>query len=387
MAMGKPKAKLGKRDEAVRQILEMLQCEQYGPGARIPPESELVKQLGCCRSTVREAISLLVSDNRLYRIRGSGTYVTELKRSRHTIAAILPDLFNESYNRYTMDIGPPIITAMVNEARKHSANIILYSYGCDESKLERDNIEDAVERGVDGIVILYIGAQYNLDCLEHVKAAGIPLVFVDRYIEHFDSDYVVTDNYGGVFDAVNAINKVGVENIYYVTTSESVSSAGDRMMGYTAAVNALGLPCNIIISHMDQIVSRLVRTGEIDRESSEYISLKKTIEGMKLPAALFSINPMSNAFVYEVLKDLQMPNDQVILGHFDSNPPDKIVDRCYFEVDQPFTEIGARAVQIIASKIAGNTERQKIVLKPKLTIHNLSCFAGANVREETIVVK
>ncbi|MCE5200569.1 MAG: substrate-binding domain-containing protein [Armatimonadota bacterium] len=159
----------------------------------------------------------------------------------------------------------------------------------------------------------------------------------------------------------------------------SVSSARDRMLGYTAAVNSLGLPCNIMISHVDNAVYEFVKNGTINRESSEYICFRKTIEGMRLPAALLSTNPMTNAFIYEVLEDLEIPNDQVILGHFDSNQPAKITDRCYFEVDQPLIEMGERTIQILMSKIAGGKERQQVVLKPKLTIHNLSCFtAGIN---------
>ncbi|MCE5200570.1 MAG: GntR family transcriptional regulator [Armatimonadota bacterium] len=93
--MNDSEIKLCKRDEAIKQMLELLQREEYKPGMRIPPESELVKQFGCCRSTIRDAINLLVNDNRLYRIRGSGTYVAEHKRPQITIAAILPDLCSE----------------------------------------------------------------------------------------------------------------------------------------------------------------------------------------------------------------------------------------------------------------------------------------------------
>ncbi|MCE5200573.1 GntR family transcriptional regulator [bacterium] len=381
------KKQLGKRDEAVRLMLELLQSEKYKPGVRIPPESELVKLFGCCRSTVREAISLLVNDGRLYRIRGSGTYIAPYKKRQITIAGILPDLCNERYGRFGLDIMPPIVTGMVAEARKHGVNILLYGCGSDDKDIERENIRNAIERGVDGAVILYIGAKYNLDCLEEFDKADIPLVLVDRYVENFDSDYVVTDNYSGIYDAVNAISQMGVENIYYVTTSASVSSAKDRMLGYTTAINSLGLPCNIMISHIDKIVSELIMSGTVDRESSEYICFRKTIEGMRLPAALLSVNPMSNAFVYEVLEDLKIPSDQVILGHFDSNQPTRIVDRCYFEVDQPFTEMGKRAIQIVMSRMEGAKERQKVVLKPKLTIHNLSCFtAGVNSNVEALSV-
>lgn len=385
--MKESKSQPGKRDQAVKRTLELLQSEQYKPGVRIPSEFELASMLGCSRSTVRDAIGVLVNEGRLYRVRCSGTFVAPDKKPQITLAAIFPDMCNEYYMRYSVDIMPPIIAGIVSEARNQGANIILYGCASDSVDVERENIKNAIERGVDGAIILYIGAENNVDCLEDLNAAGIPLVLVDRYIESFDSDYVVTDNYAGIYDAVCAIAQLGVENIHYISTSESVSSARERMLGYTAAVNSIGLSCNIMISHIDYNVNELVRTDTIDRESSEYICFKKTIECMRLPAALFSINPMSNAFVQEVIEDLQIPSDQIILGHFDSNPPAKSVDKCYFEVDQPFGEMGSRAVQIIMSRIAGNTERQKVALKPKLTIHNLSSFAGIQANAESLVVK
>lgn len=385
--MKEPKMQAGKRDEVVKRILELLKSEEYKSETRIPPESELVKMFGCCRSTVREAISLLVNDGRLYRIRGSGTYIVPDRKTLYTIAAIFPDLCNEYYGRYTLDIISPIVAGTVAEARKQGANIILYGSGCDEKELERENINNALERKVDGVIVLYIGNKDNIDCLDNVNAAGIPLVLVDRYIDDFESDYVVTDNYAGIYDAVNAIAKMGVENIHYVTTSDTVTSAKNRMLGYTAAVNSLGLPCNVIVSHIDSMIKEFVRKGTVDRDVSEYISFRKTIEGMRFPAALLSANPLSNAFVYEVLEELEVPDDQIILGHFDSNPPSRRIDRCYFEIDQPFTEMGARAVQIIMSKISGNMERKQEILKPNLTVHNLSCFTGINSDMEALTVK
>ncbi|MGN1318742.1 MAG: FadR/GntR family transcriptional regulator [Lachnospirales bacterium] len=50
---------------------------KYKPGDKIPNEFELAKQFGVGRSTVREAIRLLVSRNVLVVKRGSGTYVAD----------------------------------------------------------------------------------------------------------------------------------------------------------------------------------------------------------------------------------------------------------------------------------------------------------------------
>jgi GntR family transcriptional regulator len=47
----------------------------YQRGSRIPSEVTLVQETGFARDTVRKAINLLVEENRLYIVRGLGTFV------------------------------------------------------------------------------------------------------------------------------------------------------------------------------------------------------------------------------------------------------------------------------------------------------------------------
>lgn len=160
------KSRTGKKDEAKQKMLELLQSGQYAFGERLPPESELTQVLGCCRSTVREAIGLLVNEGYLTRVRGSGTYVSPSKHRRYTIAAIFPDLCKERIDKYTSNIMPPMVSGIVAEARQHGADVILYGCGSDNKDLERENIRYAIDRGVDAAILCYIGEDANIDALE-----------------------------------------------------------------------------------------------------------------------------------------------------------------------------------------------------------------------------
>lgn len=59
----------------LREILEHLATRELGPDAPIPSERELAEEYGVSRMTVREAIGQLVTEGRLYRVRGKGTFV------------------------------------------------------------------------------------------------------------------------------------------------------------------------------------------------------------------------------------------------------------------------------------------------------------------------
>ena len=58
-------------------IVEYINSNDLNDNNRLPNEETLAKMLNVSRSTVREAIKLLVSRNVLYVVRGHGTYVSE----------------------------------------------------------------------------------------------------------------------------------------------------------------------------------------------------------------------------------------------------------------------------------------------------------------------
>ncbi|HYT11349.1 MAG TPA: FCD domain-containing protein [Candidatus Nitrosopolaris sp.] len=66
-------------DEAIGKIQELIISRSWGPGDRLPKESELAAQLGLSRNSLREAVRAL-SQLRVLEVRqGDGTYVTSLE--------------------------------------------------------------------------------------------------------------------------------------------------------------------------------------------------------------------------------------------------------------------------------------------------------------------
>jgi GntR family transcriptional regulator, transcriptional repressor for pyruvate dehydrogenase complex len=77
-------------DTAIEKIREMIASGQWGPGDRLPKESELAAQLGLSRNSLREAVRALSLIRILDVRQGDGTYVSSLE----------PDLLLES-TRFT----------------------------------------------------------------------------------------------------------------------------------------------------------------------------------------------------------------------------------------------------------------------------------------------
>lgn len=67
------------------QLYERIQSGHLKPGDQIPPELELVEELGVARVTVRRAIAELVEEGLLIRHAGKGTFVAKPKIDRELV--------------------------------------------------------------------------------------------------------------------------------------------------------------------------------------------------------------------------------------------------------------------------------------------------------------
>lgn len=65
-------------DQLADEIISYICKYDLGPGSRLPNESILAQKLGAGRSSIREAIKLLISRNIVTSRQGAGTYVTEM---------------------------------------------------------------------------------------------------------------------------------------------------------------------------------------------------------------------------------------------------------------------------------------------------------------------
>jgi GntR family transcriptional regulator len=67
-------------------LVDQIDRGKLVPGDQVPTEQELCEQFGLSRGTVRRALGELVSEQRLYLVRGRGTYVAEPPRPPWALA-------------------------------------------------------------------------------------------------------------------------------------------------------------------------------------------------------------------------------------------------------------------------------------------------------------
>ncbi len=65
--------------QIAEQLRHQIASGEYPIGSKIPTENKLAQSLGVSRSTVRHALDLLTAEERLVRVKGSGTFVAQPK--------------------------------------------------------------------------------------------------------------------------------------------------------------------------------------------------------------------------------------------------------------------------------------------------------------------
>ncbi|MFD1885708.1 FadR/GntR family transcriptional regulator [Paenibacillus wenxiniae] len=76
-------------DEVLDQLMALIQSGQYEPGAKLPAEPELMRLLAVGRSTVREAVKILMHAGFLEVRQGDGTYIKKSSAGLEAVKATL----------------------------------------------------------------------------------------------------------------------------------------------------------------------------------------------------------------------------------------------------------------------------------------------------------
>jgi GntR family transcriptional regulator len=79
-------------------IAQRISRGEYPPGAQLPPENELSRELGVSRVTVREALRVLAQQNILNKVQGRGTFVADnpgIVQPARSFTGYLEDLYDQ----------------------------------------------------------------------------------------------------------------------------------------------------------------------------------------------------------------------------------------------------------------------------------------------------
>lgn len=215
------------------------------------------------------------------------------------------------------------------------------------------------QQGVDGVIVATTFKDSSF--YDQPRFAKTPLIFIDRLLPLFNTNYVVIDNYGGSLEVVTHLIKSGCKKIACLSITPSyLSTIEDRVNGYKDALtknkmnqdNSLIQPINF-----DHINS------DVERAMQELIKQHPDLD------AVYALNNHIATALLKTLrkKEFEKYSEKLKIACFDDIELFNIIDKKVVSVSQPIEEIGKNASLLMLDIIDGKqTNKSNVVLPTKV---------------------
>ncbi len=300
-----------------QQFLDIIKQEikkgLYKPLELIPSERNLVGKYDISRSTVRRAISQLISEGWLYSVPGTGTFVSkdlpmEKRQRSKSVACILKVAQSPLDSPYYSKI----FKSMQEEAARIGYHLSFYSFVHDS---EADILKEIRKRNLDGVVIIgFMGRKVISD----VYNSKIPFILIDNRLNKEGVTSIVPGNRNGAFEATRYLVGLGHKTIFFMGGTKKDHAVMERFSGYLAALKEAGL------DYRDEYyIKSHYRVGD------GFNSMSKVLQSKNVPSAILCVNDESAIGALKAIQEaeLKVPDDISIVGFDDidwaahTNPP------------------------------------------------------------------
>jgi DNA-binding LacI/PurR family transcriptional regulator len=329
---------------------------------------EICERFSTSMITAQRAVQEMIKLGVVYSKRGSGTHIAPL--GRRTPSKLIAFLFHGIVDDGAL---PLVINGAEALARELKYNMILCNAQGDLD-ISHEYVTRLLDQHVDG-VLLDLPTDEDLngplhELIHRFESEQIPVVLVQkRFLDESEpSAYVVADNYGGTYKAIEHLYSLGHRRIAGIF--ELFNSGGiERLEGYRGAVLKLGAAYQ----------PGLVKTIQGFDDCRPIID--ELFTAASPPTAIFCIHDLVAREVIRLIQErgLRVPQDVAIAG-FDDLPFSGYLTPPLTTVRQPLELIGRESMRILYRRMEKDFNyREKVRLETKLIVRE-SCGAHLGSR-------
>lgn len=202
---------------------------------------------------------------------------------------------------------------------------------------ELAQIHRLIDRRVDGVILRPVDDAVSDEYLRAVWERNIPLVTIDRELEHTHADFVGVDDHGIGREAARCLIGHGHRRLGHVAGPDSVTTARHRREGFEAAAAEAGVIRETLVDpkfgHARDIIADLLRRP--DR-----------------PTAIFAANDQIAFNVMHVAREmgLTIPRDLSLIGCGNLRASMAVYPELT-TFDQHPEQVGARSVDLLQQRL------------------------------------
>jgi GntR family transcriptional regulator len=151
-------------------LREKINSGAFAPGGRLPTESELIRQYGVSRITVRQALTALAEEGLIERRQGRGTFVVERKTKRRTFEGQIHLTGSlDEVIAMTPDAPVKVIEMSRVEADSHEAELLGLQPGEPVYRIKRLRMREGKPYG---LLLNYLPAEIGARLTREELSAG-----------------------------------------------------------------------------------------------------------------------------------------------------------------------------------------------------------------------
>jgi LacI family transcriptional regulator len=270
-----------------------------------------------------------------------------------TLALVVTDITNPFWTTVTRGV--------VDIAQNSGYTTILCNTDESEEK-QAQYLQMLLRRRIDGILL--VPASSSPDPIQLIQKQGITVVVLDRKVSDVDVDIIRADSEKGAYQLTKHLLNLGHKQIAMLAGPRSVSTAIDRVNGFSRAFNEFGL----------ELFDTQVLWGNFTQESG-YKLAKTSLEMSPKPTALFASNKFVAIGAQRALREMnyRVPEDIAIVA-VDEIPPAFTIEPFLTVAKQPAREMGKQAARLLLERIKGDagSSCKQIVLPTEMIIRTSS---------------
>lgn len=134
----------------------------------------------------------------------------------------------------------------IERVAKANGYTVLFAHSNERPDVEREEVHTLLARQVDALLIASSDPEANRDIFQQLEASDRPIVLFDRYAEGLRVAGVFCDDRDGARRATEHLLGLGHRSVVHLAGPSSLSVARDRLLGYRDAMQATGLPEQVI---------------------------------------------------------------------------------------------------------------------------------------------
>lgn len=258
-----------------------------------------------------------------------------------------------------------LITGIEKAARRANYNVII-TQSDDKYKNEVNNVKALYDARIGGLIVSLGMETKDTSHFNQYTEQNIPIVFVDRVPENFNSYRVIIDNYTAGYRATKHLIEQGCKRIAHFAGAQHVNVYKFRKKGYLDALIEYGFKIN------EELILDM-ETLSFDEGNK---ATKKLLKLEHPPDGIFSANDTAavSAILYAKEQGVKIPQDLAIIG-FNDDPISRIVEPSLSTVSHPAKKMGEISTNKIlehATKKIDDAVSEITMLDTEILVRNSS---------------